>query len=186
MGKINRIGIPSGYLAGVLLIFLSACDTPAVTPDTVAPKNTSHRHTVKPGASVKLENTQPFFLGKPGVGDLELLLSTLQNDGTMVIDISTGEGLQLESSSHYEFPLGKNSEYKLPITIHAVSEGRYYVNLRVSLVHNERREHRIITAIVQVGEAAKKVQKASLQEIEKSKEEKLITLPAQETISPAK
>lgn len=186
MDKVNHISIPSGYIAGVLLIFLSACNTPAITPDSSVTKNTPHAHAVKPGASVKLENTQPFFLNAPGVGDLELLLSTPQNGGTMVVDISTGEGLQLESPLHYEFPLGVHTEYTLPLRIHAVAEGRYYINLRVALVNNEERDYRIITAIVQVGESAKKVQKASSATLQKSNVEKIISLPAQETISPAK
>lgn len=186
MDKVNRISIPSGYIAGVLLIFLSACDTPAITPDASMTKSTPHAHTVKPGASVKLENTQPFFLGAPGAGELELLLSTPQNDGTMVVDISADEGLQIESPLHYEFPLGGNAEYKLPVKIYAIAEGRYYINLRVAHVHDERRDYRIITAIVQVGDATRKVQKTSSGIVEKSKVEKIISLPAQETISPAK
>ncbi|PUA26508.1 MAG: hypothetical protein B0W54_22410 [Cellvibrio sp. 79] len=186
MDKINRISIPLGCIAGVLLIFLSACDTPTVTPDISATKRVPHVHTVKPGASVKLENTQPFILSAPGVGDLELLLSTPQHDGTMAVDISAGEGLQLESPSHYEFPLGQLTGYKLPLKIRAVSEGRYYINLRIALVNNEQRDHRIITAIVQVGESVKPARKLSSGAAEKNNEEKVISLPAQETISPAK
>lgn len=186
MDKVNRISIPSGYIAGVLLIFLSACDTPAITPDVSMTKSTSHTHAVKPGASVKLENTQPFFLDAPGVSDLELLLSAPQHDGTLSVDVSAGEGLQLDSPLHYEFPSGQLTEYKLPVRVRAVSEGRYYINLRVTLINKEQREHRVITAIVQIGEPVKRVQKASSGAVEKNNEEKVISLPAQETISPAK
>jgi len=186
MDKIKGISVPLVYIVGVLLVFLSACNTPTSSSDVTVPKKSPNVHTVKPGAPVKLENTQPFFLSAPGAGDLELVLSTPQNGGAMLVDISTSEGLQLESSTHYEFTLGEVTEYKLPVRIRAVSEGRYYINVRVGLVSNGQRDNRIITAIVQVGDVAKKAQKASAEMVDKNNDEKVISLPAQETVSPAK
>lgn len=186
MGKMKFFNNPSGCIIGMLLIFLSACDTPANIPEVVAAKNTPHSHPAKPGASIKLENSQPIFLAAPGISDVELVLSTPPRDGLIQVDISATDGLELISTpSHYEFPLTQN-EYTFPVKIHAVSKGRYYINLQISLIHNEQREHRVITAIVQVGEPDLNTQKASSDAAKKAQGDKVISLPAQEVIQPAK
>lgn len=176
-------------MAGALLLLLSACNADVATPNVpISAKSdaASHPHPVKPGAAVKLENSQPFFLAGPGAADLELVLSAPVTGGLMQVGISTSAGLELVSApAYYEFPLGQGTEYKLPIQIRAVNEGRYYINLQVSIARGEQRDQRIITAIVQVGAPVMKAQKAATGAAVKNSEDKVISQPAQETIQPA-
>ncbi len=168
---------------GILAVLLSACDTPDTQISTVQ-KSESRAYLAKPGASITLKNSQPFFLEAPGVSNLELVLSAPPMGGAMHIDVTVSTGLELVSPvSHFEFLLTQEAEYKLPIQVNAPAAGRYYVNLQASIIQNEQRDSRVITAIVQVGPPPAKSQKGTN---DKSVEaDGIISLPAKETIQPA-
>lgn len=170
-------------LVGIVAVLLSACDTPD-TQISTAQKSESRAHQAKPGASITLKNSQPFFMEAPGVSDLELVLSAPPVGGVMHVDVTVSPGLELVSSvSHFEFLLTQEAEYKLPIQVNAPATGRYYVNLQTSITQNEQHDSRVITAIVQVGPPAAKSQKVTN---DKSVEtDGIISLPAKETIQPA-
>lgn len=144
----------------------------------------------KPGASVILENSQPFFLASPGVGNLELLVSSPASEGRIQIDISVGEGLELlGSQTHYEFaltqPLTQRQPYRLPIQISASGEGRFYINLHATVVSGDRRETRVISAAVQVGSVAARALK-NQHKVSGDNQSSVIDMPAQETVKPSR
>lgn len=139
---------------------------------------------VKPGAAVSLKNPEPFFAAVPGTYEYPLALLSSVREGKMIVDVSTSEGLAIVSSvQHFEFALHERGDYSLPLVIKASKEGRFYIQLQVSVIIGEQRSARALAAIVQVGEPAVKANKAAPNGTG-PEAESVISLPAQETISP--
>lgn len=141
----------------------------------------------KPGAAVRLENSQPFYFESPGIINLDLILSTVASTGNMQIDVIPGQGLELLSAqSRFDFVLAHEATYKLPLQISAAREGRFYINLHVGITNGKQRETKVIGAIVQVGAlAAAPAHKKQASNADNGDEPGLIELPAQETVSPS-
>lgn len=142
------------------------------------------RPMAKPGAAVSLKNTAPLYAPAAGVYEYELQLISPMQTGKMVVDVSVSDGVTIVSPVHqFEFALQKGGEYRLPLALNASSEGRFYIQLHVSVVVDGQTSARSIAAILQVGEPAVKAQKTMLKS-PTDKAESVISLPAQETISP--
>lgn len=139
----------------------------------------------KPGASVRLENSQPFYLESPGIADLDLLLSTAASAGNMQVDVAVGQGLELFSSkSRFDFVLVNGGIYKLPLQISAAGEGRFYINLHVRITNGQQQQTKVITAVIQVGALAARALKKQDDGLNDD-ESAVIDLPAQETVRPS-
>lgn len=151
-------------------------------------KNESNDHQqhalVKPGAAVSLKNSELLYAAVPGVYEYQLQLLSPNHEGEMTVDVSTSDGLALVSSvRHFAFELQEGGEYRVPLTINASAEGRFYIQLHVSITVNGQSSSRVIAAILQVGETTVKAQKAATKS-SAQEAEAVISLPAQETISP--
>jgi len=195
------------FFAGVMLSGLHACESrpdPAATvvpstevvseakagSDTDSPaKNGELAHEKKlhskPGAAVSLKNSQPLYAAAPGIYEYELQLLSSSQSGKMAVVASIDDGVTIISpKQEFEFVLQEGGEYLLPLTLNISAEGRHYIQLHVSIAAGEQISTRVIAAILQVGEpAVKKAQKTS-PETSAEGEEAVISLPAQETISP--
>ena len=143
-----------------------------------------HQPLVKPGAAVSLKSSQPLTASGPGVYEYQLQLLSPIHTGKMSVNVAAGEGFEIVSSARlFEFELQESGEYRVPLTINASAEGRFYIQLHVSITTDGQSSSRVVAAILQVGEPAVKAQKTA----EKSTREDngaVISLPAQETISP--
>lgn len=138
----------------------------------------------KPGAAVSLHGAQPLLIPTPGVYEYSLQLLSPVRDGKMTVDVSVTDGITIVSATrHFEFELREGGEYRVPLTVNASSEGRFYIQLHVSINTDGQSSSRVIAAIVQVGEPVVKTQKAAAKSTTKDGDE-VISLPAQETISP--
>ncbi|MDO8343095.1 MAG: hypothetical protein Q7T48_07855 [Cellvibrio sp.] len=138
----------------------------------------------KPGAAVSLHSAQPLVASTPGVYEYSLQLMSPVRDGKMTVDVSVSDGITIVSSSrHFVFELQEGGAYRVPLTINASVEGRFYIQLHVSISTDGQSSSRVIAAILQVGEPAVKAQKAAAKNAAKDSNE-VISLPAQETISP--
>jgi hypothetical protein len=138
----------------------------------------------KPGAAVSLKNTEPFYAPAPGIYEYQLQLASPHHTGKMIVDVSTSDGITIVSSERrFEFVLQEGGEYKLPLTLNAGAEGRFYIQLQVSTVVAGQTSMRAITAILQVGAPMGKMQK-TMTNGSAGKSDSVISLPAQETISP--
>jgi len=143
-----------------------------------------HRPLVKPGAAVGLRDKQPLTAEAPGTYEYQLQLISPKHKGKMTVDVSTSDGITIISPErHFEFALQERGEYSVPLTINASAEGRFYIQLHVSIAVEGQSASRVIAAILQVGEPAVKVQKAAAKTTAKDSDA-VISLPAQETISP--
>jgi|GEM_PF-3572936 len=138
----------------------------------------------KPGAAVSLKNTTPLYAPAPGVYEYQLQLISPNDTGKMTINVAASDGVTIVSpESHFEFVLQEGGEYKVPLALNASAEGRFYIQLHVSIVVDGQTSVRAIAAILQVGEPAAKAQKTMLNS-SADKSDSVISLPAQETISP--
>lgn len=138
----------------------------------------------KPGAAVSLHSAQPLAASTPGVYEYSLQLMSPVRDGKMTVDVSVSDGITIVSSArHFEFELQEGGVYRVPLTINASLEGRFYIQLHVSINTDGQSSTRVIAAILQVGEPAVKARKAAAKNTAKDTNE-VISLPAQETISP--
>ncbi|MGV8837433.1 hypothetical protein [Cellvibrio sp.] len=149
-------------------------------------KNNDHQQhsRAKPGAAISLKNSEPLYAAVPGVHEYQLQLLSPNHEGKMTVDVSTSEGLALVSSAHhFEFELHEGGEYRVPLTINASAEGRFYIQLHIAITADGEASSRVIAAILQVGEPAVKAQKATTKSSVQDADA-VISLPAQETISP--
>lgn len=138
----------------------------------------------KPGATVSLKSTQPLTALTPGVYEYSLQLLSPVRNGKMTVNVSVSDGITIISSArHFEFDLHEGGEYRVPLTINANVEGRFYIQLHVSIKADGQSSSRVIAAILQVGEPAVKAQKAAAKSSVQAADA-VISLPAQETISP--
>lgn len=141
-------------------------------------------HMAKPGAAVSLKNTAPLYASAAGAFEYQLWLSSPSHTGKMIVDVSSGNGVAIVSPNHqFEFILNEGGEYLLPLTLYTESEGRFYIQLHVSMVVDGQASMRVITAILQVGAPSVKTQKI-MTKSSADKADSVISLPAQETISP--
>jgi hypothetical protein len=137
----------------------------------------------KPGAGVKLKSVAPIYIATPGVSEQTLVLLSSNTSGDMAIDVSADEGISIISPErHFQFTLQANGEYSVPLTLNVTQEGRFYVQLHITINNNGQLSTRAIAAIVQVGAPAVKSQKAAVHTVNET--EAVISLPAQETIAP--
>ena len=140
--------------------------------------------TVKPGAAVSLKNIEPLYAPAPGVYEYQVQLVSPNHTGVMTVDVSTSDGVAIVSPERrFEFALQEGGEYLVPLTIDADSEGRFYIQLHVTIEVNGQTSARAIAAVLQVGEPVAKVQKTTSGD-SAGKSDSVISLPAQETISP--
>lgn len=138
----------------------------------------------KPGAAVKLKNTEPLYFATPGMYEYSLVLVSPSYPGSMTVEVATSEGVELVSSTrHFEFKLAAEGEYQLSLALNVRDYGRYYLPLHVTIDTEDASDTRVIAAILQVGDPTVKTQKAAAASAAKESDA-IISLPAQETISP--
>ena len=189
-------------------LLLSACESKLSNENQLATKLTASsvmsekesvdksKHTgktfspAKPGATVRLKTTEPFFIAAPGVFEYSLVLLSDQHEGEMSVDISTSDEIAIlpsdtntELENTYRFRLAPDGEYEIPLTLNVTQEGRFYIHLHVTIQADNQATTRVLAAILQVGKPDANAQKPSTKSL-KSDADDVILLPAQETISP--
>lgn len=138
----------------------------------------------KPGAAVSLKSSVPFYVASPGVYEYSLQLESSVATGRMTVDVATGDGILLVSpTQRFEFELDGRREYQIPLSIKVDTLGRFYIQCYVSVTGADQSSSRVLAAIVQVGPAEVKAQKATATSVGKESE-KLVVFPAQETVAP--
>ncbi len=148
-------------------------------------KETKKSHPIaKPGAAVNLKSTEPLHAAAPGAYEYQVQLVSPNSSGKMIVKVSANDGVDIVSAERqFEFELQENGEYTVPLKLYASSNGRFYIQFNVAIVADEKTTKRVITTIFQVGEPLVKTQKTAAKSAS-SDVESVISLPAQETISP--
>ncbi|HSC66398.1 MAG TPA: hypothetical protein VLC79_01810 [Cellvibrio sp.] len=139
----------------------------------------------KPGAAVRLKDTEPLKAAQPGKHEYQLQLISPVRKGKMTVDVSSSDNsVVILSSDDFEFALEEAGEYLLPLALNVSNQGRFYIQLQISISSDDQPEPitRVISVILQVGEPEIKMRKAAAP-ISADGSEGIIVLPAQETIS---
>lgn len=180
-----------------LLLGLGACRSESSSTDVALQSELNHglgaevaesahqyHKRVKPGAAVSLKDSAPLYVPAPGVYEYRLSLISSMHSGRMAVFASADDGVAIVSSeTRFEFALENNGEYVVPLTINAAQEGRFYIQLHISVITDGQPVSRVIAAIVQVGTPPVVKQKPVIKSSD-ANSDGVIVLPAQEAISP--
>jgi hypothetical protein len=133
----------------------------------------------KPGAAVKLMSRSIVFINANEPTQIELLLNVVESVGTLNLEFSTTNGLEvLDSPLFQRITLTSLKSIKVPVKLRALTNGRYYLHIHAGIDNGDSLSVRNLALIVQVGaETEKTIQ------LKKSSGENVLILPAQETIS---
>jgi hypothetical protein len=113
------------------------------------------------------------------VSQIELVFDVREPQGTLNIELIPTDGLDvLDTQMIQSIQFASAMAIKVPVKLHAVANGRYYLNIHTSIDSGDVQSSRNFALIVQVGAE----QEASPQ-LKKTAGDKVISLPAQETIS---
>ena len=138
---------------------------------------------IKPGAQVSLDSPTLVSINPNQATNINLSLKTPATLGKMHVDIIPGDGLQLlNTTSSYNLTLDGSANYPFVAQLLAPNNGRFYLNLHISLDNGETISSRALAVIVQVGPSVEE----SLQSnklLKTSTSEHVISLPAEETVT---
>mgnify|MGYP006910062743 CR=1 FL=1 len=158
---------------------LFGCMEKPVTEVTLPSKSVQATKTTKPGAAIKLVSNSLISITANELVHTEVVLEAMESGGELIIDFSSSQGLSLENiSSPQTIKFDGSAPVKIPVSLIATTNGRYYLNMHISLNNADTISVRNLAVIVQVGPLVEKAVK-----LQKTADENIIALPAQETIS---
>jgi hypothetical protein len=178
----KRIAANSFYMMIVVCLLVSAC---APKQGQIATNNqtiSAVKKEIKPGAPVTLDSPALININANQATNINLALKTTTTLGNMRVDIIPGDGLQLlNKNSAYKLVLDGSPDYSLATELLAPNNGRFYLNLHISLDNGETISSRTLAVIVQVGPSAEEsVQSDKL--LKTLTGEHVISMPAEETV----
>jgi hypothetical protein len=158
--------------------FLGCMEKP-VTEITMPTQFTQPIKTVKPGAAVKLVSSALISITANDLTNTNIILEVMEPDGELIVGFLPSQGLSLEGlNTPQVITLDSSSPIKIPVSLRATTNGRYYLNMHISLKNADTISVRNLAVIVQVGPLVDKAVK-----LQKTDGENITVLPAQETIS---
>jgi hypothetical protein len=167
----------SGLALLVIVVLLGCMEKPVV--ETTLSKPVQTTKTTKPGAAIKLVSSSLISITANELVDTEIFLETMEPRGELSIEFSPSQGLILKNpNTPQTIKFDSSSAIKIPVSLLATANGRYYLNMRISLNNTDSISVRNLAMIVQVGPLTEKAVK-----LQKTAGENIIVLPAQETIS---
>ena len=147
-----------------------------------SPHATTHKKEVKPGTAVSLASANLVTINANQTTAIIVLLKAQAAAGTIHVETNTSEGLQLISGEEArDLSLNPDGYYQLPVSLLALGNGRYYLNLQVTINNDEYVSSRVLAVIIQVGPLADAIN-LSPKMLKPITNENLISLPAQESI----
>lgn len=135
--------------------------------------------TTKPGAAIKLVSNSLISITRNEQVNTDIVLDAMESSGELTINFSTSQGLNLKNiTSPQMIKFDGSVPIKIPIVLMATNNGRYYLNMHISLNNSDAISTRNLAVIVQVGPLMEQAVK-----LQKTAGENIIALPAHETIS---
>lgn len=171
-------------LASLMTVSLFACSGKTETAVDHAEKVITHEKNAKPGAAIKLISPLSISAEPNQTTNIDILLETIEATGELTIEFNLTQGLELVSSPNRQTTnLPSSSPIKIPVSFVSSANGRYYLNIHATINNNDSVAVRNFAVIVEVGPQSNPSASMSLQ-LKKSSGENVISLPAQESISP--
>jgi len=176
--SISFFTLKSG-LGLLIILVLMGCMEKSVIEPSESLKTNQPTKTTKPGAAIKLISNSLISVTANEQINTEIALEIAEPNGELIIDFSPSQGLRLVNTiTPQAIPFYSSAPIKIPVTLIAATNGRYYLNMHISLKVADVISARNLALIVQVGSSVDK----SVQ-LKKTAGENIIVLPAQETIS---
>ena len=142
----------------------------------------AHKKEIKPGAAVSLASVNLVTIDANQTSEIIVLLKAQSAIGTIHVETNTSEGLELISSAvAQDLSLNQDGYYQLPVSILAPRNGRYYLNLQVTINNDEYISSRVLAVIIQVGPLTDAINLPPRM-LKSTTNENVISLPAQEKI----
>jgi len=133
----------------------------------------------KPGAAIRLISNTIVSIKAKQTSQFELIFDVGDSEGLLNIKLSPTEGLDVVDTQMIQsIKLSSANTIKIPVTLHAAIDGRYYLNIQATVEKGDSLSSRNLALIVQVG-----AEKEKANVFKKASGENVISLPAQETIS---
>ena len=174
----------SFFIAIIACVAISACaPKQGQSITSSSPASSFVKKEIKPGAPVSLDSPSLVNINANQTTRINLALKTSTTMGKMHVDIIPGDGLQLlNTNPAYELVLDGSADYPFVAELLAPNNGRYYLNLHITLDNGETISLRTLAVIVQVGPSAED-NAISSKLFKTSTDERVISLPAEETVS---
>jgi len=171
-------------LAFLVALSLFACSGKTETIVDQTKKSFIHEKIGKPGAAIKLISPSSISAEPNQTTNIDILLEATESTGVLTIEFNQTQGLELVSSPNRQtINLPSSSPIKIPVSFVSSANGRYYLNIHATINNNDLVAVRNFAVIVEVGPQSNPSASTSLQ-LKKSSGENVISLPAQESISP--
>lgn len=168
--------------SGLSLLAIAAllgCMEKSVTEFPTPIKSIQSTKTAKPGADIKLVSNALIAIMANELAHTDIVLETMESSGELIIEFFPSQGLSLKNTSTpHVIKFDSSAPIKIPVSLAAMTNGRYYLNMHISLNNMDSISVRNLAVIVQVGPLAEQAVK-----LQKTVGENIIVLPAQETIS---
>lgn len=170
--------IKSGLALLAIVVLLGCMENP-LTEATIPIQSVQSTKTTKPGAAIKLISSSLISINANELAHTNIVLEAMELHGELTVNFSPSQGLNLENTSTPQtIKFDSSAPIKIPVSLVATANGRYYLNMHISLNNVDAISVRNLAVIVQVGPLAEKAGK-----LQKTIGENIIVLPAQETIS---
>jgi len=169
----------------VLVVSLAGCGVDLVEDNhvyRVAPENYIARGAIhsKPGVGVFLVNRQVNLEGAGAQYAITIDIQSSDLSGDLTLSIEPSEGLYVVNGDISPMqPLAPRMSF--PLTVHAVSNGRYYLYMNAVADVDGQSRSRALALIVQVGDEGSEVD-TSLSKSGEFLGEETISMPAKEEI----
>ncbi len=164
----------------LIVVAVSGCmgKSPTETSALSAPIKSSLK-TPKPGAAIKLVSASLIDISPNQPTQTTVVLDIMAPNGELNIELSSSPGLSLGDAELTQvIKHSPPAPVEIPILLSAANNGRYYLNMHISVVGNDNtRSVRNLAVIVQVGPVVN-----SAVRLQKTPGENVIVLPAQETV----
>lgn len=120
-----------------------------------------HQHTsktaadyTKPHAGIDLRYQQPGRVEPGETVTLELNLSSRMAGDLMQVRIKHDSGLQLNTAAEHEFAASQGQQHSLPVSFTALQQGRFHIDVLVSVRVDGRLQSRAFSILLNVGDPA--------------------------------
>ena len=162
-----------------IALMFSGCSGKSDNTTTTHSVATSYKKEAKPGALVKMVSPSIISINPSQLTQINIELETSGEDGDLELDFLPSQGLDIGNTpKHQTVSLSNTPLLKIPVTLFAHADGRYYLNMHVRISNSESSSTRTLALIVQAGaETGKNIQ------FKKPADENVVSLPAEEKIS---
>ena len=164
-------------LVALQAVVLPACKEVARTSPSASPTAPANSSTLKKsGAPIAFSHTYDGNSTALQVENFELLFQPTQPIDTLTIELHSPQDILVDGDRTLPPAVAGNSVVRIPVSIQALTDGKFYLNALVQTERNGQRLGRAFAIAIRVGEQRQSQKKAT------ENTEKVHILPAREDL----